>query len=230
MAVISDDTLGQGYGRDARSGTSRAHSIDRWIYVITAAIFLIIVFTGFIPDSIEKMAAVKAGTRPPLPLVMHIHATLMGSYLLLFFTHTVLVATGNSGLHRRLGLVSMVLAPALVVAGFVLAAVNYHSVWNAAHFGPPAVRAQMAAVPAMLDNILLVQIRVGVLFPLFLAMGLLARGRDDGFHKRKMILATLVPLPAAIDRIQCCQRRCRGARSPPISTCCWRSRRCSFGT
>jgi hypothetical protein len=186
---------------DALSGTPRAHAIDRWIYVFMAALFIAIVLTGFIPDSLGMVAAVKAGERPPLPLVMHVHAVLMGSFLLLLLTQTMLVATGRGHIHRQLGLVAIVLAPALVIAGLILAATNYHATWNAAQSGAPALRAAMAARLPRLDNIMLLQIRIGLLFSLFLAMGLRARGRDAGFHKRMMILATAMPLPAAIDRM-----------------------------
>ena len=44
--------------------------------------------------------------------------------------------------------------------------------------------------------------QVGIMFSLFLTMGLLARGRDPSFHKRMMILATAVTLPAAFDRME----------------------------
>lgn len=186
---------------DLLSGTPRAHAIDRWIYVFMAALFIVIVLTGFIPDALGKVAAVKAGQRPPFPLVMHVHAVLMGLFLLLLLTQTSLVATGRTDLHRRFGPVAMVLVPALVVVGLILAPTMYHQVWNAAHFGPPPVRQALAPVPAQLENILLLQIRVGILFSLFIGMGLQARGRDAGFHKRMMILATAVTLTAAIDRM-----------------------------
>jgi hypothetical protein len=39
------------------------------------------------------------------------------------------------------------------------------------------------------------------LFPLFLIIALRARGKDAGLHKRMMILATAMTLPAGIDRI-----------------------------
>ena len=51
------------------------------------------------------------------------------------------------------------------------------------------------------ENIKLIQIRIGILFPLFLAIAFRARGRDAGLHKRMMILATVVAIPAGIDRI-----------------------------
>jgi hypothetical protein len=54
---------------------------------------------------------------------------------------------------------------------------------------------------AELDNILLFQLRIGILFPLFLFIGLRARKVDSGLHKRMMILGTAVTLPAAINRI-----------------------------
>jgi hypothetical protein len=63
------------------------------------------------------------------------------------------------------------------------------------------VREALAPVVPLVENILLLQIRAGVLFALFIAIGLRARERDAGFHKRMMILATAVPLGAAIDRM-----------------------------
>jgi hypothetical protein len=186
---------------DILSGTPRAHAVDRWIYVAMAAWFIVIVLTGFIPDALGKIAAVRAGLRPPFPLVLHLHAVLMGSFLLLLLAQTVLVAKGRCDFHRQLGLVAMVLAPALVVVGFILAPTMYHQVWNGAHFGPPAVREALAPVVPIVENILLLQIHAGVLFALFIAIGMRARERDAGFHKRMMILATAVPLGAALDRM-----------------------------
>ena len=202
MATTFTSSVKPESGPDVLSGTPRAQMVDRWIYVFTAATFIFIVLVGFIPDSVMKIAMVKAGTRPPLPLIMHVHAVLMASFLLLLLTQTILMATGRGALHRRLGLVAMVLAPALVIAGVVLAGTNYHAAWHAAQFGPPAMRAAMTARVPQLDNILLLQIRVGFLFSLFLAIGIWARKRDPGFHKRMIILATAMPLPAAIDRMQ----------------------------
>jgi len=186
---------------DVLSGTPRAHAVDRWIYVAMAAWFIAIVLTGFVPDSIMKVAAVEAGMRPAFPLILHVHAVLMGSFLLLLLAQTSLVATGRCALHRQLGLVAMVLAPALVIAGFILAPTIYHSVWQPAHFGPPGVRETMAERLPILENILLLQVRIGILFTLFITIAVRARGEDAGLHKRMMILATAVPLEAAFARM-----------------------------
>ncbi|QIK79383.1 hypothetical protein G7077_11185 [Sphingomonas piscis] len=52
-----------------------------------------------------------------------------------------------------------------------------------------------------LDNVLLNQIRVGILFTLFMTIGLRARGGNAGLHKRMMILGTAIALPPAFARM-----------------------------
>lgn len=186
---------------DVLSGTPRAHTIDRWIFVFMAVWFIAIVLAGFIPDSLMKIEAVRAGERPSFPLVLHMHAVLMGSFLLLLLAQTWLMATGNSAQHMRLGISAMVLAPALVIVGLVLAPTMYHMLWDEAQSALPGKREELQGVLAIRENILLVQLRVGVLFSLFLAIGLRARSRNAGLHKRMMFLATAMALPAGIDRI-----------------------------
>lgn len=187
--------------RDLLSGTPRAHAIDRWIYVFTAASFIVIVLAGFIPSSLTKIAAVQAGERPPFPLILHLHAVLMGSFLLLLLAQTWLMATGRNQYHMRLGLLSMVIAPAIVVVGFILVGTTYQALWNAAQIAPPGAREELQQALSRTENIKLLQLRIGILFPLFLFIALRARGRDAGLHKRMMILATAMALPAGIDRI-----------------------------
>jgi len=113
MATVAGTFTGRSERPDVLSGTPRAHAIDRWIFVFMAAWFIAIVLTGFIPDSLEKVAAVQAGERPPFPLVLHVHAVLMGSFLSLLLAQTTLAATGRIDLHRRLGLAGMILATAM---------------------------------------------------------------------------------------------------------------------
>ena len=169
--------------------------------MFTAASFIVVTLAGFIPDSLGKIAAIQAGQRPPFPIVLHFHAVLMGSFLLLLFTQTWLMATGRRDLHMRVGMLGMVLAPALVIVGFILAPTMYHQVWEGAQHGPPGMRDQLQARLPVLDDILLLQLRIGLLFPLFLAIGLKARGTNAGMHKRMMILATVMAIPASVDRI-----------------------------
>lgn len=201
MATVAGTFAETGMREDRLSGTVRAHALDRWIYVIMAVLFIVVTLVGFIPDSLGKIAAVRAGQRAPFPLVLHLHAVLMGSFLLLLLAQTWLVATGRCERHMRLGRLGMVLAPALVVVGLVLVPTTYHGVWNGAQAAPPAAQAGMRQLLSTLENIMLMQLRVGLLFPLLLGIGLAARGSNAGLHKRMMILAPAMALPAAIDRM-----------------------------
>jgi hypothetical protein len=201
MATIAGIAPDRARRFDALSGTPRAHALDRWIYVFTAASFIAIVLAGFIPDSLDKVAMVRAGERPPFPLVLHFHAVLMGSFLLLLFAQTWLMATGRRALHMQLGVLGLLTAAALVVVGFILVPTNYHLLWGAAHSGAPGASEKFGFALKIWENIMLLQMRIGILFPLFLIIGARARGSNAGLHKRMMILATAMALPAGIDRI-----------------------------
>jgi hypothetical protein len=169
-------------------GKSFAQAVDRWIYVFMAASFIAYTLLGFVPDSLAKIAAVDAGQRPPFPLSLHAHAILMGAFLLLL-AQSLLAATGRLQYHRTLGIAAFVLGPALVIVGLILVPTMYHQVWDAAQSAPPGIRPMIEQGLREFDNIILVQLRVGVLFPIFLAIALAARRSDPGLHKRMMFLA-----------------------------------------
>lgn len=184
-----------------QSDSAFAGAIDRWIYVLMAVFFIAITLTGFIPDSLTKLAAIEAGERPPFPLVLHVHSVLMGSFLLLLLAQTTLAATGRLHYHRRLGLAAVVLAPAIVIAGFILVPTMQHQMWAGLQAAPAEARAEMQALIGFFNNIMLIQIRVGIVFPLLILIALLARKTDSGLHKRMMFLAIAPALPAAFDRV-----------------------------
>src|SRR5262245_4473613 len=94
MATLADRRVEREPKIDVLSGTPRANPIDRWIFVSMAVWFIVVTLTGFVPDSLAKIAAVQAGDRPPFPLVLHLHAVLMASFLLLVLAQTTLMATG----------------------------------------------------------------------------------------------------------------------------------------
>jgi hypothetical protein len=199
MATLAEVGL---EGPSPRASEGAAQFIDRWIWVFTAALLMATVLAGFVPDSIEKVGLIEAGKRPPFPPILHAHAVLMASWMTLLLTQTTLMATGHRRFHMQLGLAGMVLAPAIVVAGALLVPTMYHANWAAAHAANPALAA--GAVPPKMNfatNILLNQLRVGLLFPIVVGLGLLARRTDAGLHKRLMILATTLPMGAAISRI-----------------------------
>ena len=201
MAITMDASHEAAFSPDRLSGITRTNVIDRWIYVFTAASFIAIVLTGFVPDSFDKIAAIRAGALPPFPPILHIHAIIMGSFLLLLLGQTVLVAIGKRGWHMQLGIAGIVLAPAIVFTGLVLVPTIYHNVWNAAQIAPAPAKQQLLAVTRLLENIMLAQIRIGLLFSIFMWIALQARTRNPGLHKRMIFLAIAAALPPAIDRM-----------------------------
>jgi uncharacterized membrane protein YozB (DUF420 family) len=201
MATVADRFSFKERRPDLLSGTPRAHAIDRWIFVVQASFFIVVVLAGFIPDAIGMVAAANAGLRPPLPPILHVHAVVMGSFLLLLLTQSVLMATGRCELHKRVGIAAFVLVPVLVVVGLMLAPTIYREFWSFAQTAPPELQEKLQFRIRMLNDILLMQIRIGILFPLFMGIALAARKDNAGLHKRMMFLATAMPMPAAIDRM-----------------------------
>jgi hypothetical protein len=198
MAVNASDamTLGRGVGSAVRP------DVDRWIFVFMAALFVATALVGFIPSSIEKLAAIEAGRRLPFPPVLHVHAVLMGTWLMLLLTQASLVATGRRALHRKLGLAAFALMPAIVVTGLILVPTMHRMLWGIdGSLLPAPAAASIAESKIFVSNILLLQIRMGILFPVFVIWALSLRRKDPETHKRLMILASVVPLAAAIDRI-----------------------------
>jgi hypothetical protein len=176
-----------------------ARFADRWIYVFMAAFYVVTALVGFIPDSVNVIAAVEAGQRPPLSPILHAHAIAMGAWLLLLLTQSTLVATGNTAQHRKLGLIGMVLAPTIVVLMFLVARGAYSAFMAVPPGAMPAEA--FAGVKQLVSNLFLEQIRSMALFGGFVAWALVVRKRDSETHRRLLILATLIPLPAAINRI-----------------------------
>jgi hypothetical protein len=196
MATNATDVIG------ARPATATFGSLTaRWIYVFTAGLFVATALVGFVPESFGIVAAVKAGQRPPLPTILHVHAVLMGSWLLLLLVQSILMATGRRALHMRLGLLSLVLLPAVLVAGILLVRWSWIAVAGLAASPPPGM--SLAAISDLKNTVTVVlagQIRTLISFPILAGWAILVRRSDPETHKRLMFLATVIPLGAGTDR------------------------------
>jgi hypothetical protein len=76
------------------------------------------VFVGFAQTyylhGILRVPAFKAVLAPPFPVIVHLHAVLFSSWILLLITQTSLIASHHLDLHRRLGLIDFCLACLMV--------------------------------------------------------------------------------------------------------------------
>ena len=203
MATTAGEVLEVGSPHDiGAAAPTLAQVIDRWIYVIMAAWFVVTALVGFVPRSIGKVMAIQAGAMPPLPPVLHVHAALMGSWLLLLLTQTTMMARGKRSFHMQLGVAGMILAPAMVATGFVLVPTMVQYNWALIPVTPSDLLPWgVERTQKFLSSLVAAQISAGVLFAVFVAWAMLVRRTDSGMHKRLLILATAIPLPAAIDRI-----------------------------
>lgn len=160
--------------------------IDRWFYVFMAALYLAVAVLGFAPRSVQ----ILTGELRNPPLVVHVHAALMTAWLVLFLTQTSLVALGERRMHRRLGILSFVLAPAMLASMFG-ATLSWHTFMseldpNLSAFG---------------TNMLLSFYRSMLFFPIFFVWGAVTRRNDPETHKRMMVLATVLLTSGGIDRM-----------------------------
>lgn len=178
-----------------------ASGVDRWIWVGMAALLVVTALGGFVPDSLMKIGLIEAGKREPFPPILHVHAVLMGTWLLLLLAQATLMATGRGAYHRQLGMAAFVLAPAILISGTILVGVMYRQYVVAVDNAPPALLEEAQRALAMRPNIFLQQLRSAILFALCAYLGLRARSSDPAMHKRMMVLATLSPMSAAFNRI-----------------------------
>jgi hypothetical protein len=158
--------------------------LERHFHAGMAWLFVTVAVAGFAPRSL----AIVSGMMPSPPLVVHLHAAVMASWVSLLAVQATLSLAGRMDLHRKWGAASLVVAPLVLIMLIAITIIRQ----NAA-----------AGTPAgpIVNNILLVQIRAIVLFPAFFIWALRTRRTDPEMHKRMMLLATLVLLDAAIARM-----------------------------
>jgi hypothetical protein len=121
-----------------------------------------------------------------LTTLVHLHGALMSAWIALFITQVILVASGRTDLHRRLGrlgfllllLIILVALPMIVVAAKL----------GGDHMPGPALPG-LALVLGLLTS-----------FVTLAGLGLHYRFRSD-VHKRLMILAALAATEAAVSRL-----------------------------
>jgi len=166
----------------------RVTASDRF-YRGMAVAFLVAVLAGF-----ARTYFLKAWTGwPAAPAIIHMHAALFTSWILLFFVQTSLIPAGRLEWHRRLGVAAAFVAAAMVALGLIVMVESARRGFVGVFPLPEGVSQDPVgfSVQAAFD--------VG-LFAAFLCAGYAFRARRE-VHKRLMLLATISLLPAAIVRI-----------------------------
>jgi uncharacterized membrane protein YozB (DUF420 family) len=147
---------------------------------------LAVVLLGFTPSFyLRGYVAPYAPVLPMSPLIV-LHGVLFSAWVLYFIAQVSLISGRRVDLHRRLGVLGLLLAFAIVVVG---ALTGLHGV--ARHSGPPTVPPlSWLAVP---------------LFDLPVFAGLVCAGwyhrRNAQAHKRLMLTATIGILAAPLGRL-----------------------------
>lgn len=175
----------------------RATQSSDYIYVFTALLFVITAIAGFVPTSFGLISRVVSGQQAFPPFIIHFHAASFSLWLLLFLAQATLMYIKKPALHKRLGLISFVLAPCVLVSMFGI------EIYYVNHVLAPADRSpeQIMEYKRNISDILLIHGVSYLFFPTFYIWAILVHQKDSESHKRLMILATLVLMIPALGRL-----------------------------
>jgi hypothetical protein len=153
-----------------------------------AAFILVSVFLGFAQSYylhvMLKLPDWKTFAAPPDPLLVHIHAVIFSSWILLLVAQTSLVAADRVDLHRRLGAAGFGLACLLVLVGLAVTCE-----FLSRHHGheEPGLRFPFLQVVDLTAFSTLIYFGYRLRF-------------NPAAHKRLMLIATVALLDAAFSR------------------------------
>jgi hypothetical protein len=155
-----------------------------YFFVWMASIFIILTLIGFGCD--YMIISTNAGVT--VHWFAQIHGLIMGSWLLIMLTQTILAAKGNFKFHQQLGLFSVGLA---ILVWFTMCIVSVRPVIA----NSPPEFAQDGSWDILLINFYQI-----ILFGLFFIWGILVR-KKAAMHKRLLYFTTLILIQSAVDRI-----------------------------
>jgi hypothetical protein len=151
-------------------------------YVATAIGVVIVVLAGF---SVDVPLLSHLGS---VSVLVHVHGLIMLTWIALFFVQALLVARHRVDLHMRLGILGAVLAMAVVVAD---TATLITACRLGGHHMPPGMPAPLFLALGLFNLFT---------FAMLVGTALFLRKRRSDWHKRLMLLATILLLDAALGR------------------------------
>ena len=158
------------------------HRADRDFFLLLVALTWLGVISGFGLDMIDH---VRHSTRA-YPFIVHVHALIFVSWLVLLTTQVLLIRNRRPDIHRRLGMVAAWMIPVMVVVALATA-------WT--------VQRQVALLPGNhRPEFISINITDMLGFAGLAGAALLLR-RDSSAHKRLMLLSTLYLSTAGFARL-----------------------------
>lgn len=152
------------------------------------ALVMTIIMTLFVFGGFGMHSALPAlrGQFPPAPPIVHLHAMLFVSWMLLLVTQSALAGSGNLKLHRSLGTFGIAFATLVIFAGLLMQLIASHRGWEAGR-------------PAGSDGLYL-GLLAFVGFTWMFTVAIRTRARNPQVHKRMVLWAMLPVLPPGVNR------------------------------
>jgi hypothetical protein len=85
----------------------------QWFYLAAGLLFIVINLAGFGPSILDQSAR-----RLPLTWLVAAHGTATGAWFILFLAQATLITIDRAAVHRRMGLVGLLLAALIVMLGY----------------------------------------------------------------------------------------------------------------
>ncbi|HUA26093.1 MAG TPA: hypothetical protein VMA54_18330 [Steroidobacteraceae bacterium] len=154
---------------------------ERRFYVSAAVGITVVVLAGFSVD-VDLLHSMSR-----LTTLVRLHGAVMLAWIALFVTQTVLIARWRVDWHRRLGIFGAALAAAVLITGSATSIV-------ASRLGGEHLPSGMPPQLFLARSLFLL-----LAFAILVSSAIALRG-ESGWHKRLMLLATIVLLDAALAR------------------------------
>ncbi len=149
------------------------------VYVIMSFVLLALVVFGFshtVPDDVST---------PGFPVFLAVHGAVFAAWILLFVAQPMLVVTGNTELHRKLGWLGLAIAIAMVGLG------EYAVVFGLWSGQVP---------PFYPHGLFLIRGTIGLVTFFGLVIAAIVNRRNSQWHKRLLLCATVVVTLPALER------------------------------
>ena len=164
--------------REAPSRRTLEHRFFSGMSILMA----LIVFIGF---SRTYFLASYFHPKPLAAPIVHVHAAVFTSWMLLLVTQSVLPGSGRTNIHQRLGIIGMLLAPLVFVLGIVVATEMLRRLSTA-----PRVDSSVIYAVALSEM-------MGFIVPTLFAFRLRKR---SAYHKRLILIGTIAMMTAGFGR------------------------------